>query len=220
MAESWQLGRCSARRGKRVLDGQGRSPRRGEAWRPDDGWSRPPVGAVGQPQRDRRLCAAAFRPAGTGSTPAGTARRVSTRARPHPATRSDRTRAGRRAPLGRCSDRPLEVCEEPLGIRQVTVHPGAEALAAGVLATALRAHAEAPAGVATELVHGLTIMGLARIQVVISVANRQSLRVARRLELTPEGIRHSALRIGDQRHDACAYVALADDVTRGRRAPV
>ncbi len=74
-------------------------------------------------------------------------------------------------------------------------------------------------GVATRaarmvLVHGLTTMGLERIEVIISVANGPSLRVARRLGLTAEGDRRSALRIGDERHDARAFVAFSDDLPR------
>lgn len=74
-------------------------------------------------------------------------------------------------------------------------------------------------GVATRaarmvLIHGLTTMGLERIEVIVSVANAPSLRVARRLGLATEGDRHSALRIGDERHDARAFVAFSDDLPR------
>lgn len=74
-------------------------------------------------------------------------------------------------------------------------------------------------GVATRaarmvLIHGLTTMGLARIEVLVSVANDPSLRVARRLGLVTEGDRRSALRIGDERHDARAFVAFPDDLPR------
>lgn len=74
-------------------------------------------------------------------------------------------------------------------------------------------------GVATRaarmvLVHGLTTMGLERIEVLVSVANHPSLRVAGRLGLATEGDRRSALRIGDDRHDARAFVAFPDDLPR------
>lgn len=74
-------------------------------------------------------------------------------------------------------------------------------------------------GVATRaarlvLIHGLTTMGLERIEVLVPVVNHPSLRVARRLGLVPEGDRRSALRIDDERHDARAFVAFTDDLPR------
>ena len=62
------------------------------------------------------------------------------------------------------------------------------------------------------LIHGLRDLRLERIEVVMSVANPPSRRVAERLGLAYEGTRRRALRIGDEQHDAHVFAATRDDL--------
>ncbi len=64
------------------------------------------------------------------------------------------------------------------------------------------------------LVHGLRDLELERIEIVMSVENEPSRRVPERLGLSYEGIRHRALHVHGQQHDAHVFAAFREDLPR------
>lgn len=63
-------------------------------------------------------------------------------------------------------------------------------------------------------VYGLRDVGLERVEVLASVDNLPSQRVARRLGFADEGIRSKALRIDGRQHDVQVFAALRSDLAR------
>lgn len=59
--------------------------------------------------------------------------------------------------------------------------------------------------------HGIRDLGLARLEILMSVENEPSRAVAERSKASYEGIQRGRLRLNGRQHDAHCYVALARD---------